>query len=127
LIEARIHEMQDRIDKARAAILEKDIKKLGQCIEEDSTSMHAIMMTSKPPIYYWGPGSMRIMQDLRRWREEEGLLSYFTLDAGPNVHVICEGKSADEVEKRLKANEFVKWTIRNKPCAGARVVEDHLF
>ena len=125
--EARIHEMQERIKMARQAILEKDIEKLGRCIEEDSTSMHTIMMTSKPPIYYWGPGSMRIMQDVIRWREEDNLFSYFTLDAGPNVHVICEAKDADEIEKRLKANEFVKWTIRNKPCAGARIVDEHLF
>lgn len=124
---ARLKEMKGRIKGVREGILKKDIKRLGPLIEEDSTSMHLVMMTSKPPIYYWGPGSMRIMQDIIKWREEEGLLSYFTLDAGPNVHVICEEKDADRVERKLKKNEFVKWTIRNRPCAGARIVDEHLF
>lgn len=125
--EIRVEEMQGRIEKTREAILEKDIKKLGPLIEEDSTSMHSVMMTSKPPIYYWGPGSIRIMQDLVEWREQDDLHAYFTLDAGPNVHVICEKKDAKEVRKRLEKNEFVEWTIYNEPCEGTAVSDDHLF
>jgi diphosphomevalonate decarboxylase len=125
--ETRIIEMQDRIKKVRQYIMDKNLKELGPLIEEESTSLHLIMMTSVPPIYYWGPGSIRIMQDCMRWRIEDGLFSYFTLDAGPNVHVICEKKNAEEVQRRLSNNEFVKWTIYNEPCEGTKLVNDHLF
>jgi len=125
--EARIKEMQSRINKVRQAILDKDLKTLGPLIELDSTSMHTIMMTSNPPAYYWGAGSMRLMQDIMEWRREDGLQAYFTLDAGPNVHVICEKKDAKEVERRLKDNEFVKWTIYNEAAEGAKIVDEHLF
>lgn len=124
---ARITEMQPRIKNTRQAILDKDFKTLGSLIEKDSTSMHSVMMTSIPPIYYWGPGTMRIMLDLIRWRVEEDLHAYFTIDAGPNVHVICQKKDAKEVERRLKENKFVKWTIWNEPCEGVKQIDDHLF
>lgn len=126
-LDARIREMQPRISGVREAILAKDLRRLGPLIEQESTSMHAIMMTSVPPAYYWGPGSMRIMLDLMKWREEDDLQAYFTFDAGPNAHVICEKKDAQEVQKRLEENEFVQWTIYNEPCKGARLINDHLF
>ena len=125
--ETRIEEMQQRIQQVREAILAKDLKKLGLLIEQESTSMHTVMMTSDPPIYYWTAGTMAIMRDLHQWRSEDDLHAYFTIDAGPNVHVICEGKDAAEVTKRLEANDFVQWTIANEPCKGATVVDEHLF
>lgn len=125
--EPRLIEMQDRINICRQAIIDKDIRKLGPCIEKDSTSMHCVMMTQTPPAFYWSPGSIRIMKEVMDWREEEDLQAYFTLDAGANVHVICEKKDAEEVQKRLKANEFVKWTIYNEPCEGVKTSEEHLF
>lgn len=124
--EARISEMQGRIDIVREAIKNKDIRKLGPEIERDSTSMHAIMMTSTPPAYYWTPGSIRIMKDIMEWRENDGLQAYFTFDAGANAHIICEKKDASEVQKRLKAIEYVKWTIYNEPAKGVSIIHNHL-
>lgn len=126
-LKTRLIEMQERVKKTRQAILDKDIKTLGPLIEQDSTSMHAVMMTSSPPLFYWEPGSIDIMKKIMQWREEEGLKAYFTLDAGPNVHVICEKKDTREVEKRLKANPYVKWTIYNEPCEGVKQIQTHLF
>lgn len=120
--EARIAEIGDRIKKTRQAILDKDIRTLGNLIEQDSTSMHAVMMTSNPGIFYWSPGSMRIMLEIMRWRREDDLQAYFTLDAGSNVHVICEQKDAKEVTKRLEALPEVQWTIYNQNCQGTEVL-----
>jgi len=125
--ETRLKEMQPRLNGLRDAIANKDFEALGQYIEAESTSLHIVMMTQNPPAYYWGPGSMRIMQDLMKWRKEENLHGYFTLDAGPNVHVICQRKDAKEIERRLNENEFVKWTIYNEPCDGTKVIDEDLF
>ncbi|MFC1649285.1 diphosphomevalonate decarboxylase [Patescibacteria group bacterium] len=125
--ETRISEMNKRIRETKKAIKNKDLEKLGTLIEQDSTSMHAIMMTSKPPIYYWNGASMKIMQEIIRWREEDNLLSYFTLDAGPNVHVICEAKDKNKIVRRLKRIEEVQFTIVNKPSEGTRIINKHLF
>lgn len=126
-LETRIQEMQPRIKQCREAILQKDFSKLGQCIEQDSISMHIVMMTQNPPAFYWGPGSISIIKEVMRWREEDGLEAYCTLDAGPNVHVICQSQDTTEVKKRLEASPFVKWTIVNQPCAGTTIIDQHLF
>lgn len=125
--QARLTEMQSRLDTVRQAILDKDFTKLGPAIEEESTSMHAIMMTMKPPAYYWGAGSMRVMRALMDWRDEDDLQAYFTFDAGANPHVICEEKDAEEVKHRLESLPEVQWTILNRPCKGVQETQDHLF
>ena len=48
--------------------------------------------------------------------------SYWTIDAGPNVHVICSAQDAPEVEARLCELSAVQWTIANGPGAEARLV-----
>jgi hypothetical protein len=72
--------MQDRISKVRQAILDKDLKTLGPLIEMDCISMHMVMMTSNPPAYYWNAGTMDIIQSVLKWREEERLQAYFTIE-----------------------------------------------
>ena len=124
---ARISEMQDRIKNTRKAIIEKNLSKLGPLIEADCISMHTVMMTSTPPAFYWNSGPMDLIQEVMRWREEEHLQIYFTIDAGPNVHIICMSKDMKEVEKRLKQNSYVKWTIVNRPCKGTSLSNNHLF
>ena len=64
---------------------------------------------------------MAVIQAVRAWRGE-GLQSYFTIDAGPNVHVICAAADCAEVDRRLAALSGVQFTIRNGVGPGARVV-----
>lgn len=123
----RLLEMQPRIKTVLESIVKKNINLLGPAVEADAISMHSVMMTSKPPAFYWQPGTVAVMNAVMDWRKNDNLLCYFTIDAGANVHVICEKKNAPEVEKRLKNLELVKDTIYNHPCAGTHEIQDHLF
>jgi diphosphomevalonate decarboxylase len=125
--QTRLQEMQPRIIGLRKAIKQKDLSTLGLLIEEDSTSMHAVMMTSRPPIFYWAGESLEIMKNIRRWRGQENLQAFYTLDAGANVHVICRKKDASKVTQKLESLPFVNWTIYNENCEGVTVSSDHLF
>ena len=97
---ARVMKAQERYEKVRQAILDKNFPTFAEIVEEDSNLMHAVMMTSKPPLFYWKPTTLTIMELVREWREE-GLSVCYTLDAGPNVHCICERKDAETVRERL--------------------------
>ncbi|MFA9289303.1 MAG: diphosphomevalonate decarboxylase [Weeksellaceae bacterium] len=125
--QTRLQEMQDRIEKTRLAIAHKQFDHLGPCIEQDTLSMHAVIMTSQPPILYWESGTIAVMKAIMEWRHREALPAYFSIDAGPNVHVICEKENAAEVEKRLAALPDVKFTIFNEPAVGVNQVSEHLF
>ena len=80
--------------------------------------MHAIMMSGQPAALYMQPGTMRLLHAIRAWRED-GLGVFFTLDAGPNVHVLCEGKDAAEVRQRIEA--LVPGLAILENCAGPGV------
>ena len=125
--QTRLNEMQQRIVSTRDAIRDRDFEKLGVAIEADTVSMHAIMMTSTPPLYYWEPGTIEIIKQIRDWRKTDKLQAYFSIDAGANVHVICEQKDSAEVEKRLNDISCVAQTITNEPSVGVREVSEHLF
>ncbi len=122
LHQARVASVAGRLAQAKAALLEKDLATLGRIMEEDAVSMHAVMMTSRPPIYYWLPGSIKLIHEVQNWRAE-GLEVYFTFDAGPNIHLICQAADQAEVERRLRDIEEVLEVIVSGPGPGARVIE----
>jgi len=114
------------IKKIKEDLAEKDFKKIGETIEFESFLLHSVMMTTKPPLIYWSPTTVRIINEIQSWREE-GIEAYKTIDAGPNVHVITLPEYAREVEKRLNQIEGVINTIHNRPGGDARAVSKHLF
>lgn len=116
----------DRAKACKAAILQRDLGRLGRVTEAESVMMHAVTMTSHPPIVYWTPDTLRVIRAVVAWRAE-GLAVYHTEDAGPNVHCICEEADASEVARRLKALPGVKTVLIARPGEGTRIVHDHLF
>lgn len=110
----------------RRAILERDWTTFGEETEREAIRLHVITMTSRPPIYYWSPVTLAIIQAMTEWRQG-GLEVYFTIDAGANVHILAQAKDADEVENRLWQLEGVKVVLHNKPGMGTQLLEAHLF
>ncbi len=97
----RVMDAPRRIEICRNAILKKDFETFANIIEHDSDMMHSVMMTSNPPLMYWQSATVEIFHQVREWRAS-GLPVGYTVDAGANVHVICLGDYAKEVEKRLR-------------------------
>jgi diphosphomevalonate decarboxylase len=98
---ARVEDTPRRLDICRKAILNRDFEAFANIIEHDSDIMHSVMMTSNPPLMYWQAASVGIFHEVRAWRAS-GLPVGYTVDAGANVHVLCLGEKAKEVEKRLR-------------------------
>jgi diphosphomevalonate decarboxylase len=118
---ARITDSARRLEICRRAILDRDFPTFAEIVEHDSTIMHAVMMTSRPPLFYWLPASLDLMLRIPQWRAE-GLDCCFTLDAGPNVHVLCPGKNGGEVKSRLESVPGVKHVLSAPPGGPARLV-----
>lgn len=120
---ARLADAPRRLELCRRAILERDFDALSKVVELDSNLMHAVMMTSQPPLFYWEPATVSVILMVQKWREE-GLSACFTIDAGPNVHVICARPSAEEIEKRLLKVQGVQSVIRASPGGPARLIPE---
>lgn len=101
LQKTRIKDAPRRLHEAKQAIIKRDFARFAQVVEEDSNLMHAVMMTSRPPLFYWQPTSLAVMNAVRQWRETDGIQVCSTLDAGPNVHCICAKDDAETVKTRL--------------------------
>lgn len=122
----RISRLPTRYHRVRRELLNKNLKGLGPDMEAEAIELHMLAMTSRPPIFYWSPATVRVMDAVRQMRDE-GLSAYYTLDAGPNVHVLVEAKDAEEVANRLKTFADVQEVVTSGAGGGARVVEEHLF
>lgn len=99
---ARVDDAPRRLDICRNAILQRDFDALAEVMELDSNMMHAVMMTSTPRLIYWAAATLSIMEDVVSWRKS-GVPVCYTIDAGPNVHVITLADQAGGVVERLKA------------------------
>lgn len=99
---ARVADAPRRLEICRQAILERDFETFAAIIELDSDMMHAVMMTSQPQLFYWKPATLAVMEAVRSWRAE-GVQVAYTIDAGPNVHVICRQAEMGQVASLLRA------------------------
>lgn len=122
----RIQAVNTLVKDMKEAFAKKDFQKLGVIIEKDCLYMHSVMMTSNPPLFYWYPKTIEIIKKVYEWREER-IPVYFTIDAGPNVHLICQGKNENIVLNKLKEINDIKDIIVNKPAKGAHLINNHLF
>lgn len=123
---SRLLSLPVRIEKILTALKKKDFDLLGQITEEECINMHAVMMTQNPPLFYWNGVTLDIIKEVRNWRDEN-LPVYFTIDAGPNVHLICEAKNEKEILNKIQTLENIEKVIVNKPAQGAHLITKNLF
>jgi diphosphomevalonate decarboxylase len=117
LQEARVADASRRLEICRRAILERDFEAFAGIIELDSDMMHAVMQTSSPPLLYWQPATVEIMAAVRQWRKANIPVAY-TIDAGPNVHVLCPVELQHEVSSKLVKIPGVLQVLQAE-CGGA--------
>ncbi len=120
LQEARVAGTPHRLEHCRNAILTRDFEAFAKVTELDNNLMHAVMMTSTPQLLYWEPVTITIMKAVQKWRSE-GFSVCYTVDAGPNVHVICEKNALEQVEARLRQIQGVQDMMVAYPGGPARL------
>src|ERR671923_2969805 len=120
---ARVADAPRRLEICRQAVLERDFNTFASIVELDSDMMHAVMMTSTPALHYWKPASLEVMSCVRECRAE-GIPVCYTVDAGPNIHVLCPGAAAQRIEKRLREIKGVDNVLVARAGGPARIVEN---
>jgi diphosphomevalonate decarboxylase len=118
---ARVADAPRRLSLCREAILRRDFSALAEVVELDSHMMHAVMMTSSPPLLYWIPLTVELLRAVAALRRG-GIGVCATIDAGPNVHCLCEPGAAPAVERALSGMPGVERVLTCPPGAPARVL-----
>jgi len=88
------------VEAARAAVRARDIEALGAIMERSAMRMHASMLAADPPLCYWRAGTLAAVQAVRDLRAT-GVGAWYTMDAGPNVKVLCAAADAERVRVAL--------------------------
>ena len=118
---ARIADAPRRLHLCRQAILDRDFNRLAAVVELDSNMMHAVMFTSSPPLIYWQPATVTVMLAVQKWRDA-GLPACYSIDAGPNVHVLCPAHYQEEVVRHLQEISGVFKVLTARPGGPAHLV-----
>ena len=113
---------EDLIDM-KSAIKMQDIVKVGEIAERSALKMHALNLSANPPFNYWSPESieaMRMVSELRK----QGYPVYLTMDAGPNVKLICKASQMEELTEKLLQTFHKEQLVMAKPGPGIQILED---
>lgn len=98
------------VPRAVAAIKARDLQTLGELAERNAWRMHATALAAEPPLCYLMPKTVELIHKLRQERRN-GVMAYFTLDAGPNPVILTVDKyaaAAEELAKACGAKEVVR-------------------
>lgn len=87
-----------------AAMRNGDLETFGTIAEEEALMLHALMMTSQPSYILMEGNSIEAIKQVRAWREATGKPLYFSLDAGPNLHLLYPDEIVTEVQSFIKSD-----------------------
>jgi len=95
---------ENRFDQARrhlvdivAAMQAGDLEKFGSIVEKEALTLHALMMASEPPYMLLEPNTVAAIRVIQQYRKDNNIPVYFTLDAGPNIHMLYPHQYVTEI------------------------------
>ena len=116
---ARYAQANENIKSLLFALRSGDLDTFINITESEALQLHALMMCSNPSYILMKPNTLRIIEEIRNFRKETQIPLCFTLDAGPNVHLLYPEKETDKVENFIK-NVLVSY------CNEGRWIADHV-
>lgn len=115
------NEAEKDLKAIKIAIKNRDFKSVGKITENSAMKMHATMLSANPSIIYFQPNSILVMQIVQQLRKE-GIEAFFTMDAGPNVKILCRLSQAEIIKKRLMENFREENIIITGPGPGVQII-----
>ena len=97
----RYLQADERLHRLMDAMKAGDLETFGELTEQEALTLHALMMTSDPAYVLMEPDSLRCIQIVQAWRRDTHKPLYFTLDAGPNLHLLYPDSIAEEVSQLI--------------------------
>jgi diphosphomevalonate decarboxylase len=88
-------------ERARRAVIARDLEALGVVAEESAFAMHASAMAACPALIYFNPVTIAAIERVRQLRKA-GTEAYVTIDAGPHVKVLSRAADAATVATALR-------------------------
>jgi len=112
--EARVTQANRNTQELLEALRTGDIPTFIRITENEALTLHALMMASQPGFILMEPESVEIIRKIQDFRTATGIPLCFTLDAGPNIHLLFFEQDREQVhrlivEDLLKNNKQNNW------------------
>lgn len=114
---ARFMQARTHLEQILTALKAGDLERLGNISETEALTLHSLIMISRGGGLLFEPGSITIMRKIKEARDF-GLPVFYTLDAGPNVHLLYPDAASDKVEAFIRS-ELLQF------CEDGQVIFDH--
>ena len=101
--EKRFEVAESNLQAILSHLRDGNVPEFGKIVESEALMLHAMMMTSNPSYLLFEPETVRLIHLIRNYREETGYSLFFTLDAGPNIHLLYPEAQKDGIESFVKA------------------------
>ena len=95
---SRIAQAHQNLNELYLALLTGNQNKFIEVVENEALSLHAMMMTSNPSFILLKPNSLELISRIRHFREKFKIPVCFTIDAGPNIHLLYFQENELEVK-----------------------------
>jgi len=117
--DTRYYQASANLKKLICAISEGDLKTFIEVVENEALSLHAMMMASNPGFILFGANTLAIIRKIVAFRKQSGVNLCFTLDAGPNVHVLYPKRESKIVDQFIGERLLMH-------CENDIVIEDRM-
>lgn len=101
--QVRFLQANERTKRLHEILLSGDFEDFIQITESEALTLHAMMLTSKDYYLLMKSGTLLAIEKIMEFRKETGIPICFTLDAGPNVHVLYAQDYKEEVNRFLNS------------------------
>jgi diphosphomevalonate decarboxylase len=109
----RYAQANENIKNLLSALKSGDLDTFINIIESEALQLHALMMCSNPSFILMKPNTLSLINEIRAFRNETKIPLCFTLDAGPNVHLLYPESEAEKVDYFIK-NNLAAYCVDNK-------------
>lgn len=91
-----------RIQLLMEALHTGDMEQFIHITEAEALGLHALMMLSEKNYMLLKPNTLAIIEKVQEFRSETGLPVCFTLDAGPNIHLLYPAEYKDDIQQFIR-------------------------
>lgn len=101
--ESRYIQAEDNLQALLVAMQVGDFDSFASIVENEALTLHSLLMTSSSDGLLLKPGTIQVIEAIRNYRKDTGSKICFTIDAGPNVHLLYTENEKQPVHQFIKS------------------------
>jgi diphosphomevalonate decarboxylase len=109
----RFSQANANFQKLAVILKNGDVEGFIEVVENEALTLHSMMMTSKPWFILMSPETIKVLSLIREYREETGVPVCFTVDAGPNIHLLYPREYSEKVSDFINSLITEEFVVQN--------------